>query len=296
MRVHFLLYFDIYINTLLLYKDFIYPLPLFVLIKSAEKGTTGENKGNTGMTDFIKHEFCEEGEKIYVKEGGKVFRLEFENAFNTYRGFLVEGDEAPSMGKFTSKTPKALVGFEDISVGSDPVYLGISSKSVQFGKPAEKKNKKTPQPLLVKPPPPSNTKDKKKMLMAILEEEEEEEEKSTDDDDEEYEEDEDYSCGGSPKKKKVHVISDSEGEDTIEETPRPELKRSKTISNVKIDFDDEDTVPYIGSPPTILARETDASYSLSPPGTEEIQPTAVTTVAAPAEAEIFPSPPPSQQQ
>ena len=272
-----------------------------MLIKSAEKGT-GKSKGNTGMTDFIKHEFCEEGEKIYVKEGGKVFRLEFENAFNTYRGFLVEGDESPPMGKFTSKTPKALVGFEDISVGSDPVYLGISSKSVQFGKPAEKKNKKTPQPL-VKPPPPSknnnnnNNNNNKKMLMAILEEEEEEEEKSTDDDDEEYEEDEDYSCGGSPKKK-VHVISDSEGEDTIEETSRPELKRSKTISNVKIDFDDEDTVPYIGSPPTILARETDASYSLSPPGTEEIQPAAVPTVAAalPVEPEIFPSPSPSQQQ
>jgi hypothetical protein len=208
-----------------------------VLINS-EKGTPPQKaKKNTGMTDFIKHEFCEEGGKIYVKEGdgegAKVFRLEFENAFNTYRGFLVEENQSPSTGKFTSKIPKALVGFEDISVESDPVYLGISTKSVQFGKPAEKKSKKTPPPPLLKAPPP--TKNTKKMLVAIQEEEEEEEEeeKSTDDEDEEYEEDEDYSCGGSPLRKKVHVISDSEGEDTVvEETPRPELKRSKTVSNI----------------------------------------------------------------
>jgi hypothetical protein len=228
------------------------------------------------MTDFMKHEFCEEGEKIYVKEGNRIFELKFDSALNVYRGVLVEENESsvPPAGKFTSKIPKALVGYDDIAVDADPVYLGISTRSIQFGRPAEKKSK-----ALVKPLPSTST-NKKLVVIKEEEEDEEEEEESTADDDEEYEEDdEDYSCGGSPKKK-VHVISDDDEEDTINEAEaRPELKRSKTIS--KINLDDEDTVPYIGSPPK-LARETSASYSLSPLQAATVE----------GETKIFPSPPP----
>lgn len=219
------------------------------------------------MTDFIKHEFYEDGDKIYVKEGEKVFLLEFENALNTYRGFLTTDNVNDSLkGKFSTKIPKALVGFDDISVGSDPVYLGMSTKSIQLGKPVMEKKTKT----LMKPPPSKN---KKTKLVAIEEEEEEDEEVSTDEEDDD---DEDYSCGGSPKKKKVHIISsddeDDDGDSNKGET-RPELKRSKTVSVVvpnasvsteKIDLDEGDTIPYIGSPLKLTRETSDSYYHISP--------------------------------
>ena len=206
--------------------------------------------------DFVKHEFCVSGDgEIHVREGDKIFKLEYESGLNLYKGVPVENFQ----GIFTARVPQALVGYEDIAVASDPVYLGLATKSIQMGKSEKKASR------LLDPPP---NKKKNPTPPAIIDDDDDEEEEIDDteeesDEDSEEEEDDDYVDDEqeSPKKRPPPPLK--------EESP-PELKRSKTMS--VINLEEEDTIQLLETP-SIFTRETHESYSPifkeSPPPPEQ---------------------------
>lgn len=206
--------------------------------------------------DFVPHQYCSVDGTVYVKEDKDIFRLEYESAFNLYRGQRLSDAERDAFGKnFSVSLPSLLVGYQDISVSSEPIYLGFSTKGIQTGDcktTVEKKRKlldgKKKAPVVAAAAPSSS-----KVISIVSDDDSADEDVVIDQEESSESEtgDEDYDCEtedgeGSPKKRAKPDISP------------PELKRSKTMSMIRLE--DEDTIQFLDPAPKPMVRSTDPSY------------------------------------
>lgn len=232
--------------------------------------TPYENKSKQVLED---QEFCVSDEgTIYVKEGGDVYRLEYDQGFHLYRGILDESFE----GQFSKAKPSALVNLTDVGVAGHVCFLH-PTKAVQTND--HLKRKATVQAGLVnakKAKQQTASKNAKKVMSRVDETVVIDDDTSTTDGS-----DDDYSAGG----EKGHDDEEEEGEGEEEEyNPPPEKKtsegtghpkpiqRSKTVSVVV-----EDEICEIKTPET-LTRCDDSNYAdihpieLSPPPAKTVVP------------------------